>query len=526
MAKPRVFISSTFSDLSETRDKIRELVRKSGYDPVSFEKDDIPYKPGKKLEESCYDEVKECSMFILILKSSFGQSTNIKYIYDIKIPEQVKSVTQLEYLFARNLGIPIFVFIHQSSFDEFIKYKRQGYPDDFRFNFLDGLDHAEFVKELFIDANERYLFQFRNASDIKRTLRKQWAGLFNDYLKDFRVKKLETNTLIPINCYKLFYFRKNQGLTMRDLGDRSDLSESTVQRLEDVGLQFNRIDIDDFKTTRLKNARKLADTLNCSVGNIKAGLPDDYLTFYLTYYYRNKGTTNKRQTHGKGLELFKTKAVVFDFDGTLTHSNKGETTWEHIWLKLGFKINDCAELHQKFSRAEISHKKWCQITEDMFKSKKLSKDILDTIASEITLIDGVEDTLKRISDKGVNLYICSGSINYIISKVLGESAKYFEEIKANKFRFDRDGKLDKIIGTKFDFEGKSDYLKQIAFENEIQPYEILFVGNSLNDEWAHQSGALTLCINPRLTNPDQHIQWTYSIRTADNLSEIERFINF
>ena len=28
------------------------------------------------------------------------------------------------------------------------------------------------------------------------------------------------------------------------------------------------------------------------------------------------------------------------------------------------------------------------------------------------------------------------------------------------------------------------------------PCDILFVGNSVNDEWVYQSGAKTLCVNP------------------------------
>ncbi len=432
----------------------------------------------------------------------------------------------MEYLVARKIGIPIFIFIHQDSISEYNAFKKLDFPTDFEFKYLDGINHANFVKEIFIDSNERYLFNFKSFTDINDTLKKQWAGLFNSYLTNFRVQKLKSNSLIPINCYKLFYLRKNIGLTQKNLADRAGISESTVQNLEDVGLHFNRIDTKDFKKTKLSNARKIAEILNCGVANIRAELPDDYLTFYLTYYYRNKGIQNKPKKQGKGLGLFPTKAIVFDFDGTLTHPQNGETTWEKIWLKLGYEINECAKLHQQFSRAKISHRKWCQITEQKFKQKKLDKKILDEISDEIILVDGVFETLKELSDSGITLYVCSGSINYIISRVLGENKFYFEEIKANRFTFDRSGFLKDIIGTKYDFEGKSDYLKQIALENDIQPYEILFVGNSLNDEWAHQSGALTLCVNPRLTNPDQHIQWSYSIRSMSNLSQIKKFINF
>ena len=108
MAEPRVFISSTYGDLHETREQVNAFITNYGYKPVSFEKNDIPYEPNKTLEESCYEEVKDCSMFVLLIKSNFGKPSSIKSIKGIKLPDEVKSVTQLEYLFARKLGIPIY----------------------------------------------------------------------------------------------------------------------------------------------------------------------------------------------------------------------------------------------------------------------------------------------------------------------------------------------------------------------------------------------------------------------------------
>ena len=49
--------------------------------------------------------------------------------------------------------------------------------------------------------------------------------------------------------------------------------------------------------------------------------------------------------------------------------------------------------------------------------KKLDKKILDEISDEIILVDGVFETLKELSDSGITLYVCSGSINYIISMI-------------------------------------------------------------------------------------------------------------
>jgi hypothetical protein len=42
MARPRVFISSTYYDLKYIRGGLEAFVKQTGYDPILFEKGDIP----------------------------------------------------------------------------------------------------------------------------------------------------------------------------------------------------------------------------------------------------------------------------------------------------------------------------------------------------------------------------------------------------------------------------------------------------------------------------------------------------
>ena len=84
--------------------------------------------------------------------------------------------------------------------------------------------------------------------------------------------------------------------------------------------------------------------------------------------------------------------------------------------------------------------------------------------------------------------------------------------------------MSQIIGTKFDFKGKADYLKDLIEENEISPYEIMFIGNSCNDVWAYESGAQTLCVNPMFTDPHNAIQWNFFIREMEDLRDIIRYV--
>ena len=217
------------------------------------------------------------------------------------------------------------------------------------------------------------------------------------------------------------------------------------------------------------------------------------------------------------------KAVVFDFDGTLTKS-KSHTTWESLWEMLGYDVQECRDLHKQYDKGAFTHQEWCDKTAEKFIDRKLTRQQVLALAKGIHLIPGCKKALSELKDRSIKLYIVSGSIKDIIEYVLGDAYSYFTEIKANEFVFDTQTSiLSRIIGTKYDFEGKANYIKYIANRLEIATSDILFVGNSNNDMWAYQSGAKTLCINPTLTNYHDNMIWNYTIVECKNLCEILQY---
>jgi len=220
------------------------------------------------------------------------------------------------------------------------------------------------------------------------------------------------------------------------------------------------------------------------------------------------------------------KAVIFDFDGTLTTNNITGSTWESIWLALGYSKNDCQNLHIRFNNGEFTHPEWCELTEEKFIGKKLNKHHLVEIISKIKLIKNIEIVFQELENKGIQIYVLSGSIKYIIQKALNGYCKYLSDIKANEFIFDADGYMTRIIGTNYDFEGKAKYLNYVAEKLNIESKKILFVGNSNNDEFAHNSGVKTLCINPTaLIDSSNRTIWHDSIPVCSDLTEILDFID-
>lgn len=220
----------------------------------------------------------------------------------------------------------------------------------------------------------------------------------------------------------------------------------------------------------------------------------------------------------------KTKAVVFDFDGTLTTGNLNRTTWEDLWIALGYDVNYCKYYHQQFSDGIIDHPTWCKITEDYFKKRNLHRQTLDSISNRIKLLPGVDEVLKFLYKNDIKIYIVSGSILHVIRSVMKENYIYIDGIKANHFFFNINGFLEEIVGTKYDFEGKANFIVELAEDLHISASEILFVGNSINDEFAYTSGARTLCINPKNTDSSNTTIWNRCILKCTNLNQILPFI--
>ena len=72
MAKPRIFLSSTFYDLRQIREDLEQMIRELGYESVRHETGAIPYSRKEPLESSAYREVDLCDIMVSIIGGRFG----------------------------------------------------------------------------------------------------------------------------------------------------------------------------------------------------------------------------------------------------------------------------------------------------------------------------------------------------------------------------------------------------------------------------------------------------------------------
>lgn len=169
---PNVMVSSTFYDLRQIRANLAGLIANElGYVPLLSELSSFPIDPDLNTIENCRARVeRDANIFVLIIGGRYGS-----------IDDQTeKSITNLEFLTARQKGIPTYAFVDKGVLAVVPTWKRNPTAD-----FSDTVDTPrvfEFIE--YVRSQERvWTFPFEIAQDITSTLRQQLAFLFSDSLK-------------------------------------------------------------------------------------------------------------------------------------------------------------------------------------------------------------------------------------------------------------------------------------------------------------------------------------------------------
>jgi hypothetical protein len=174
MARPRVFISSTFYDLRQVRSDLERFIREIGYEPVQHERGHVPYGSAEKLESYCYKEITQVDIVVNIIGGRFG-STSF---------DEANSISQMELKTAVKLNKQCYIFVDASVYAEHRMYLRNKGVKGLQFAWVDDERIFRFVEEVEALPRNNQLIEFRNADEIANHLREQWAGLFQRFLQE------------------------------------------------------------------------------------------------------------------------------------------------------------------------------------------------------------------------------------------------------------------------------------------------------------------------------------------------------
>lgn len=192
MARPRIFVSSTYYDLKYIRNSLEVFIDGFGYESVLYEQGDIPFHHNNPLDISCYDEIKRCHILVLIVGGRYGNPASGPELDLSKGLDFYNSITRREYETAREHDIPIYIFVEKNVLSEYRTFKNNRDNETIKYAHVDNVQIFKLVDDIYAQGRNNLVKEFENFDDISSWLRDQWAGLFADYLSDrSRDKELE-----------------------------------------------------------------------------------------------------------------------------------------------------------------------------------------------------------------------------------------------------------------------------------------------------------------------------------------------
>lgn len=189
MARPRVFISSTFYDLRSVRLELDKFLESIGYEPVRNEEGDIPYGSVESLQTYCYKEITNIDILISIIGNRFGTPSE---------GDKKRSISNIELKTAIEQNKHVFIFIEKSVFVEYETFILNEGNNSIKYKYVDNINIYKFIKEIKGLRNNNNIKDFENADNIISYLREQFAGLMKQFFVQEQRSK-EQNLIKDIN---------------------------------------------------------------------------------------------------------------------------------------------------------------------------------------------------------------------------------------------------------------------------------------------------------------------------------------
>ncbi len=167
------------------------------------------------------------------------------------------------------------------------------------------------------------------------------------------------------------------------------------------------------------------------------------------------------------------KLVVFDMEGTLTDL---PTVWELMHLKIGTWESHGLPYWEEFKRGGMGYDEFAR--KDVATWRGAPTRLLDEAVHEVPLMDGCEELLRFLNERGIASAIVSNGLDRLANRLAAELP--VARVAANRecvTNGNLTGELDVLVP----FHAKADAMRQIASELGIEPEEIMAVGDGVAD---------------------------------------------
>jgi len=190
------------------------------------------------------------------------------------------------------------------------------------------------------------------------------------------------------------------------------------------------------------------------------------------------------------------RLVVFDVDGTLIDNI------EFIWVTLhdffGLE-NDPERIRAKedFLSKRITYQEWADRDIEILKKHGANRESMLEAVGKAKVMGGAIETLKELKETGIKTAIISGSIDFLLEKLIPDYDEFFDHVFMNRISFGKRGEIREIRATEFYLEEKKTGFLEICKKEGIDPKEAMFVGDHDNDVEIAKSAGFTIAFNSK-----------------------------
>ena len=158
------------------------------FEPVLSEKGSIAYTPDISLDESCYREIEQVDILLLILggrygsERSFGESDKEKKAKK-EFYDKYDSITREEFRAAIRDNISTYIMIERAVYAEYQTFVKNRDSTGIKYSHVDSANIFLMIGEIISLPRNNPIRPFERYHEIETWLREQWASLFKELLR-------------------------------------------------------------------------------------------------------------------------------------------------------------------------------------------------------------------------------------------------------------------------------------------------------------------------------------------------------
>jgi phosphoserine phosphatase len=189
------------------------------------------------------------------------------------------------------------------------------------------------------------------------------------------------------------------------------------------------------------------------------------------------------------------KLVIFDLDGTLTQER---SIWEYIHKKLGKWYGFAEEYQNQFLARKISYEEFCGRDAQVWKGMKL-EELLEIVKAG-PFHPGVDELISHLKQKGLKLSMVSSGLSLLTHWV---HQRYGFDYSVSNDLLHENGILTGKVRIQVYYDKKAEWVKKILKQFEVQPEEVIAIGDSKGDIDMFQMVGFSITFNSSCKELDQ-----------------------